>query len=91
MAVALEQGRGENWIIQETLKQLQVKHCIKISVMNWDLLEMYFGLLLYIHFAGYKQTGFWESVEEEAREIGRNMKEKEIWPLPWGGELWRKR
>lgn len=58
MTVALEQGRGENWMIQETLKQLEVKHCIKISVMNWDLLEMYFGLLLYIHFARYKQTGF---------------------------------
>lgn len=39
MAVALKQGRGENWIIQETLKQLEVKHCIKISVMNWDSLR----------------------------------------------------
>lgn len=29
-------------------------------------------------------------MEEEAREIGRNMKEKKIWPLPWEGELWRK-
>lgn len=29
-------------------------------------------------------------MEEEAREIGRNMKEKEIRLLPWGGELWRK-
>lgn len=29
-------------------------------------------------------------MEEEAREIGRNIKEKEIWPLPWEGELWRK-
>lgn len=78
MAVALEQGRGENgigrllykifisrtdrisrsWVDQEKLKDLEVKYCITISFMHWNLVGMCFGLLLDICFAGYKQIGF---------------------------------